>query len=226
MPVLGAQSVVGEAPLASGHEHATLADELQAAGDLTRAIEEHRIAAAEYLKSVEYTADANLQITLRRMHAEQVRTAEELERRLQRERDSSRARGGPKSPYGHLPPGDRSPSRTPLHSPRSSVFRLQDSAMSDRTSASTESYFYLGGDLNDAGERFNRFWSNVEAQLDQLTQPVAFAALPLSGEPPILDLEESATHSQYPPRASTSTIKGKGKARPELKVVPLDFDRD
>lgn len=79
------------------------------------------------------------------MHAEQVKTAEELERR--RERDSSRARAGPRSPYGHLSPSERSPSRTPLHSPRSSVFRLQDSAMSDKTSASTESYFYLGGDL-------------------------------------------------------------------------------
>ncbi|KAG8925987.1 hypothetical protein FRC00_003387, partial [Tulasnella sp. 408] len=137
MPILGAQSVVGEAPLASGHEHATLADELQAAGDLVRAIEEHRIAAAEYLKSVEYTPDTN----------------------------------------------------------------------------------------NDAGDRFNRFWSNVEAQLDQITQPVAFAALPLSGESPALEIEGTNAGSQYT-RSSTSTIKGKGKERVEPRVVPLDFDGD
>lgn len=62
----------------------------------------------------------------------------------------------------------------------------------------------------------------MEAQLDQITQPVAFAALPLSGEP---ELEETNTGSQYT-RSSTSTIKGKGKERSEPRVIPLDFDGD
>ncbi|KAG8900434.1 hypothetical protein FRB99_006044 [Tulasnella sp. 403] len=232
MPVVGAQSIIGEAPLSSAHDHAGLADEYHVIGDYARAIEEHRKAAEGYLRSVEYTQDAALQATLRRMHMDQAKAAEDLQRRIaQKDRDSSAISrtAVPKPSYGYLSPSELSPSRTPLHSPRSSVRRLQESTMSDRT-AGSESYMFLGAEFTEAGDRFNRFWADLEGKLDQLTQPIAFATFGLDKDDnDSTDLEEDAPPAP-PPTARSTTYPPKppaaGKSISMEPTVIDNFDDD
>jgi len=98
--------------------------------------------------------------------------------------------------------------------------------MSDRTTDSG-SYLFLGEEFTEAGDRFTRFWNNVEARLDDLTQPVAFAALPLNGTVAAIEPEESPAAVRHS-RAPSSVSNGKSQAResPEPKVIDLEFDED
>lgn len=74
---------------------------------------------------------------------EQVKAADELERRLALIERDQQSQQRPKQTYGYISPTERSPARTPFQSPKSSTRRLQDSTMSDKTSASTESFQLL-----------------------------------------------------------------------------------
>jgi len=82
---------------------------------------------------------------------------------------------------------------------------------------------------SEAGDRFNRFWGNVEGMLERFTQPVAFATAPLtpysdsgSGD---TDLEED---ERKPRKRPSYGGKGKSKAKDKKTgsstVVDLTFD--
>ncbi|KAG8933940.1 hypothetical protein FRC02_010875 [Tulasnella sp. 418] len=243
MPFVSSGSIAEGAPLNQAHEHAIMADDLHSLGDLEGAVKEHMKAADEYTACIEYTTDPNLQTTLRRMHMDQQKAAEDLRRRIaQRDRDreinrqhktrpnaAHRSSGG-RGVSGYLSPpsnDDRSPSRTPMQSTMISR-RLQDSTLSDRTSGA-ESFMMLGGGHSEYGDRFNKWWGQVEGLLDKLSQPVALTTAPLAP----WDTNESSSNTDTDhdgnaldrTRNSRSTIRGKAKGKEET-IVDLAFDAD
>ncbi|KAG6866083.1 hypothetical protein C0991_008835 [Blastosporella zonata] len=57
--------------------------------------------------------------------------------------------------------------------------------MTDSHNTVDESFMLLAGQRSDPGDAFNQFWNIMQGMLDNLSQPVAFATVPLGNtEPP------------------------------------------
>ncbi|KJA27397.1 hypothetical protein HYPSUDRAFT_35294 [Hypholoma sublateritium FD-334 SS-4] len=69
--------------------------------------------------------------------------------------------------------------------------------MSDSQNTGDESFMLLGGQRSDPGDAFNQFWNIMQGMLDNLSQPVAFATVPLNGpEIPAADTLDSQTRPE------------------------------
>ncbi|KAG8885218.1 hypothetical protein FRB98_001900 [Tulasnella sp. 332] len=251
MPPTGAASMIGDAPLTKANDISGYADELLRQGDYSRAAQEHLKAAELYLESVQYTQDAKLQISLRRMHTEQLKLAEAAQRRVahrERELQLQPNLAGPSSHHhrprrmaphrgtgGYQSQSDASPSMTPplSQSPRSSAMRLQESIMSDASKTSgSESYMFLGPDYSEANDTFQKFWDKLEGLADQMTHGIAFTTIPLGdvrdiGDPP----QHEAVGSEARTRGRTghgtkSGILSRSKVIPKTEEFEADDDSD
>lgn len=200
-------------PLNAAHQHAANAEEHEAAGFLIPAAEARLQAAEAFQAAVERTApETSARRTLQMLHADQTKAAKDVQRRI----DKLRAEG--KDPA--LPARPPAPSRaassalggTSNDEPASS--RIQNGGqasghdgsqttphhqpMSDSHIPVDESFMLLAGQRSDPGDAFNQFWSIMQGMLDNLSQPVAFATLPLNGE-------DTSNSTAYPPAPSPST---------------------
>ncbi|TFL06964.1 hypothetical protein BDV98DRAFT_556994 [Pterulicium gracile] len=195
-----------DTPLNTAHQHAATAEEHESAGFLIPAAEARLQAAEAFQAALERSApESSARRTLQMLHADQLKAAKDLQRRI----DKLRAEG--KDPALSSRPA---PSRAASsvgggqadHGPAQIVNlgqmslgqsqHHQQAMMSDSHIPVDESFMLLAGQRSDPGDAFNQFWSIMQGMLDNLSQPVAFATLPLNGED---------TSNAYPPTPSPST---------------------
>jgi cell division protein FtsB len=134
------------------------------------------------------------------LYNEQTKAAKELQRRIDKLRSEGK---DPALSVKPSPSSGPSPGRTGNNAASASA--AQDSSndagqatnytqpMSDSHIPVDESFMLLAGQRSDPGDAFNQFWSIMQGMLDNLSQPVAFATVPLNNE-----------ENLYPPRASPS----------------------
>lgn len=194
------------------HRHAALADEAMAQGLWMKASEEHFRAASAFVGCLDGSNDENTKRTLRLLHDEHVKQAQDLDRRITRLRQEGK---DPSLPQKPLPsPGQSSPFAS-----------KSDSGFRDATGPIEESFMLLG-QKNELNSSFAQFWKILEGMLDHLSQPVAFATAPLHNtksehSPQALHGQVTGSSDQvfdYPP--SSSSLKSKGSN--ELDVNDLD----
>jgi len=161
-----------ESPLNAAHEHAENAHNYTTQGLLIPAAEEHYTAAQGFQACVEQSSDENTKRTLRMLYNDHLKAGKELQRRIAKLREEGK---DPAQPQKSSPP--RSAALSIPHSTASPPPHSQ-TRMSDSQATVDESFMLLG-QRSDPGDAFNHFWKIMEGMLDNLSQPVAFAAAPL-----------------------------------------------
>ncbi|KAF8985621.1 hypothetical protein BDQ17DRAFT_1315583 [Cyathus striatus] len=169
-------------PMNTAHQHAANADEYAESGLIVLAADEHLKAADAYMAAVERSQDEAAKRTLRKLFDEHCKAAKELERRIEKLKSEGKDPALPqKFDYRKttISASTRQNSTAPTDASRissSSPLQLQ------RTMADTvdESFMLLGGQRSDPGDAFNHFWNIMQGMLDNLSQPVAFATIPLN----------------------------------------------
>jgi len=202
-----------ESPLIKAHRHAALADEAFAQGLWVKAAEEHYRAATAFFGCIDGSEDENTRRTLRLLHDEHTKQAQELDRQVARLVDEGK---DPSLPQKPLPSTAHS---SPLTSRSDSGFR-------DAPSAVEESFMLLG-QKNELNSSFAQFWKILEGMLDQLSQPVAFATVPLhnsKSEKP--DPRTSPQTVAYPPAQPSSKHPTSGSPAEHHieQTSPIDMD--
>ncbi|KAF8061512.1 hypothetical protein FPV67DRAFT_283106 [Lyophyllum atratum] len=164
-------------PMNAAHQHAANAEDHLGNGLLIPAAEEHLKAAEAYLAAVERSNDESAKRTLRMLYNEHCKAAKELERKVEKLREEGKDPSLPQklelpqlsAPRSSSHPGiPRSTPSTPPHRP-----------MTDSQNTVDESFMLLAGQRSDPGDAFNQFWNIMQGMLDNLSQPVAFATVPL-----------------------------------------------
>jgi len=174
-----------------------------------KAAEEHYRAATAFFGCIDGSEDENTRRTLRLLHDEHTKQAQELDRQVARLIDEGK---DPSLPQKPLPSTAHS---SPLTSRSDSGFRDAPS--------NVEESFMLLGQKNELNSSFAQFWKILEGMLDQLSQPVAFATVPLhSSKSEKLDLRTSAA---YLPAPSSSTHVSLDMAEHDVeRTSPIDMD--
>ncbi|KAF9533376.1 hypothetical protein CPB83DRAFT_845168 [Crepidotus variabilis] len=177
-----------ETPMNAAHQHAANADDYITQGLIVLAAEEHLKAAEAYTAAIDRSHDESAKRTLRMLYNEHCKAAKDLHRKIDKLKDegadpalphrpelpkaspqpiltNGNTRGGHKTMSG-------APSPPPTHRP------MAESTVGD------ESFMLLGGQRSDPGDAFNQFWNIMQGMLDNLSQPVAFATVPLGPDTP------------------------------------------
>ncbi|KAK2460550.1 hypothetical protein APHAL10511_007020 [Amanita phalloides] len=165
-------------PLNRAHQHAANAEDHWNNGLLVIAAEEHAKAADAYLAAVERSHDESAKRTLRMLYNDHCKAERELQRKIEKLRQDGK---DPNLPYKQEQPilplvrgvqstGIQIPHDTASPPPRPMIDTVD------------ESFMLLGGQRSDPGDAFNQFWSIMQGMLDNLSQPVAFATVPLGTE--------------------------------------------
>ncbi|KZS98956.1 hypothetical protein SISNIDRAFT_480543 [Sistotremastrum niveocremeum HHB9708] len=162
-----------ESPLNKAHQHASNAEEYLRKGLLIPAAEERNLAAELFLSCVETAKDDHTKRTLRLLHNENLKVANEHLKKIEQLRKEGK---DPSLPQASPNPHPRPPQPT-LSKPQS----LQSSH--DSQTFIDESFMMLG-QRSDPSASFMHFWKNIEGMLDNLSQPVAFATAPLHSTNP------------------------------------------
>ncbi|ESK93001.1 hypothetical protein Moror_8904 [Moniliophthora roreri MCA 2997] len=170
-----------EMPMNTAHQHAANAEEHLSNGLLVPASQEHLKAAEAYLAAVERTQDDSTKRTLQMLYNEHRKAGSELEKKIARLREEGKdpnvpqiQKPGPDAPKLLTTPLSAFPARTvPSPPPRH---------LTDSQGTVDESFMLLGGQKSDPGDAFNQFWNIMQGMLDNLSQPVAFATVPLVAE--------------------------------------------
>ncbi|GLB35334.1 hypothetical protein LshimejAT787_0208990 [Lyophyllum shimeji] len=174
----------------AAHQHAANAEDYLGNGLLIPAADEHMKAAEAYLAAVERSNDESAKRTLRMLYNEHCKAAKELGRRIEKLREEGKDPSLPQkleipqfsTPRSQAHPGiARSTPSTPPPRP-----------MTDSQNTVDESFMLLAGQRSDPGDAFNQFWSIMQGMLDNLSQPVAFATVPLGNT-------ETPTGARTPP---------------------------
>ncbi|KAG5639610.1 hypothetical protein H0H81_010812 [Sphagnurus paluster] len=169
-------------PMNAAHQHAANAEDHLGNGLLIPAAEEHAKAAEAYLAAVERSNDESAKRTLRMLYNEHCKATKELERKIEKLREEGKDPSlpqkmelpQPSAPRPQAHPGiSRSTPSTPPHRP-----------MMDSHNTVDESFMLLAGQRSDPGDGFNQFWNIMQGMLDNLSQPVAFATVPLGNMEP------------------------------------------
>ncbi|CAA7267636.1 unnamed protein product [Cyclocybe aegerita] len=180
-----------DTPMNAAHQHAANADDYIANGLIVLAAEEHLKAAEAYQAAIERSHDESAQRTLRMLYNEHCKAAKDLQRKIDKLREEGKDPALPQKPDLPKPASPRrnssqyaGPSRMNTSSPQPTGRPLTDSNTGD------ESFMLLGGQRSDPGDAFNQFWNIMQGMLDNLSQPVAFATVPL-GNPELPDTPSS-----------------------------------
>ncbi|KAG8758000.1 hypothetical protein FRC14_001010 [Serendipita sp. 396] len=165
----------GPSLMEKAHAHVAAGEDYEVQGLLVCAFPEFYKAAELFLACMDQVENPHTKQTLKLLYNENNRRGKELQRRVALNREEAHSVTNPRtqSPNraGTLAPSSRyeSPSRTNT--------RENNLTMSQRTI--DDSYMVLGG-RTDPQDPFNQFWSKLEQVLDNLSQPVAFATIPLT----------------------------------------------
>ncbi|KAF8969806.1 hypothetical protein BDZ97DRAFT_1792699 [Flammula alnicola] len=139
-----------DTPMNTAHQHAANADDYLAKGLIVLAAEEHCQAAEAYMAAIDRSHDESV----RSFIAAKTRTSKGCATRHN------------SNPYAG-PPRINTSSPQPVR------------PMTDSQNTGDESFMLLGGQRSDPGDAFNQFWNIMQGMLDNLSQPVAFATVPL-----------------------------------------------
>ncbi|KAG5354168.1 hypothetical protein C0989_003681 [Termitomyces sp. Mn162] len=164
-------------PMNAAHQHAANADDHLGNGLLIPAYEEHLKAAEAYLAAVERSHDESTKRTLRLLHNDHTKAAKELERKIEKLKEEGKDPALPQKlevAQAQTPRSSRPPNLT-----RSNPSTPPLRPMSDSQNTVDESFMLLAGQRSDPGDAFNQFWNIMQGMLENLSQPVAFATVPL-----------------------------------------------
>ncbi|KAF9483810.1 hypothetical protein BDN70DRAFT_918193 [Pholiota conissans] len=170
-----------DTPMNTAHQHAANADDYLAKGLIVLAAEEHFHAAEAYMSAIDRSNDESAKRTLRMLYNEHCKAAKELQRKI----DQLKLEG--KDP--NLPQKPELPKAVPPRynsNPYIGSSRVNTASpppirpMTDSQNTGDESFMLLGGQRSDPGDAFNQFWNIMQGMLDNLSQPVAFATVPLN----------------------------------------------
>ncbi|KAF9562160.1 hypothetical protein CPC08DRAFT_706887 [Agrocybe pediades] len=170
-----------DTPMHTAHQHAANADDYLAKGLLVLAAEEHYQAADAYKAAIDRSNDESAKRTLRLLYNEHCKHAKDLQRRIDQLKAEGKDPSLPQKPDTVTAPPQRD------SSPHTGPPRINTSSpqpprpMTDSQNAVDESFMLLG-QRSDPGDAFNQFWNIMQGMLDNLSQPVAFATVPLGNE--------------------------------------------
>ncbi|KAF9466384.1 hypothetical protein BDZ94DRAFT_1288371 [Collybia nuda] len=163
------------------HQHAANADDHLANGLLIPAMEEHVKAAEAYLAAIERSNDDSAKRTLRLLYNEHCKAVKDLQRKIDKLKEEGKDPTLPQK-LDRLPPSTTSNSRPQYGVPRSAPSPPPQRPMYESQNMVDESFMLLAGQRSDPGDAFNQFWNIMQGMLDNLSQPVAFATVPLGNE--------------------------------------------
>ncbi|KAF8874631.1 hypothetical protein CPB84DRAFT_1966929 [Gymnopilus junonius] len=164
----------------TAHQHAANADEYLAKGLLILAAEEHSHAAEAYMAAIDRSHDESAKRTLRMLYNEHCKATRELHRKVDQLKADGKDPSLPQKPEIPAPPPLRQNSNPYNGPPRVNTSSPQPlRGMTDSQNTGDESFMLLGGQRSDPGDAFNQFWNIMQGMLDNLSQPVAFATVPL-----------------------------------------------
>ncbi|PPQ65104.1 hypothetical protein CVT24_003065 [Panaeolus cyanescens] len=172
-----------DTPMNTAHQHAANADDYLAKGLIVLASEEHFKAAEAYLAGIDRSHDESAKRTLRMLYNDHCKAGKELQRKIEKLKMEGKDPALPQkldattSPKTNIPRSNSrpyvGPSRVNTSSPQPVM------PMSDSQNAGEESFMLLGGQRSDPGDAFNQFWNIMQGMLDNISQPVAFATVPI-----------------------------------------------
>ncbi|KAE9406416.1 hypothetical protein BT96DRAFT_1014917 [Gymnopus androsaceus JB14] len=208
-----------ELPMNTAHQHAANAEDYTNSGLLIPASEEHLKAAEAYAAAIERTADASTKRTLQMLCNEHRKSGKELERKIAKLRSEGKDPTQPQKPDPVHNFEHRSNSHPIAGPSRIIPSPPPNQHLTDSQGTVDESFMLLAGQRSDPGDAFNQFWNIMQGMLDNLSQPVAFATVPLGSEPipgtssPRRDLSLSSDTEPEEPMVSRLTRKfGMGKS--------------
>ncbi|KAF8892606.1 hypothetical protein BD779DRAFT_1610156 [Infundibulicybe gibba] len=171
-------------PMNAAHQHAANAEEFYGKGLLVSAAEEHNKAAEAYKVAIERSHDESAKRTLRMLYNDHCKEEKELRRRIDQLTQDGQDPTLPQKQHTSVP--STSARMGPQVHP--GIPRLVPSPPPQRPMMDTvdESFMLLGGQRSDPGDAFNQFWNIMQGMLDNLSQPVAFATVPLGNGEPII----------------------------------------
>ncbi|KIK03837.1 hypothetical protein K443DRAFT_676492 [Laccaria amethystina LaAM-08-1] len=178
----------------TAHQHTANADDYLSKGLIVLAAEEHFKAAEAYLAAIDRSHDESARRTLRRLHDEHCKAGKELQRKIEKLKNEGKDPALPqKAESSRAPPLRQHASSYLAGSPRiHSSSPPPHRPMTDSQNAVDESFMLLGGQRSDPGDAFNQFWNIMQGMLDNLSQPVAFATVPLGNQDPSASASTSA----------------------------------
>ncbi|KAJ3883767.1 hypothetical protein F5051DRAFT_390866 [Lentinula edodes] len=168
-----------ELPMNTAHQHAANAEDYMNSGLLVPASEEHFKAAEAYTAAVDCTEDASTKHTLQMLCNEHRRTGKELLRKIAKLESEGK---DPTEPQKNNQIQTSSNPQTIAGSSRIIRSAPPQQHLTDSQVAVDESFMLLAGQRSDPGDAFNQFWNIMQGMLDNLSQPVAFATVPLGVE--------------------------------------------
>ncbi|KAK7043664.1 hypothetical protein VNI00_008275 [Paramarasmius palmivorus] len=190
-----------ELPMNTAHQHAANAEEHLSNGLLIPAAQEHLKAAEAYLAAVERASDDSTRRTLQMLSTQHRKAGTELERKIERIREEGKDPNVPQIQVQKPIPSSSSAGASHLMPPP--VHTPPTRHLMDSQGTVDESFMLLGGQRvrlpypqnippqhangivqkkSDPGDAFNQFWNIMQGMLDNLSQPVAFATVPLGNE--------------------------------------------
>ncbi|PPQ64667.1 hypothetical protein CVT26_002757 [Gymnopilus dilepis] len=169
-----------ESPMNTAYQHAANADDYLAQGLLIQAAREHSHAADAYMAAIDRSHDESAKRTLRMLYNEHCKAAKELQRKIDQLKAEGKDPSLPQKPEVPNPAPQRQNSNPYSGPPRVNTSSPQPlRTMTDSQNTGDESFMLLGGQRSDPGDAFNQFWNIMQGMLDNLSQPVAFATVPL-----------------------------------------------
>ncbi|KAJ4480547.1 hypothetical protein C8J55DRAFT_513126 [Lentinula edodes] len=168
-----------ELPMNTAHQHAANAEDYMNSGLLVPASEEHFKAAEAYTAAVDCTEDASTKHTLQMLCNEHRRTGKELLRKIAKLESEGK---DPTEPQKSNQIQSNSNPQTIAGSSRIIHTAPPQQHLTDSQVTVDESFMLLAGQRSDPGDAFNQFWNIMQGMLDNLSQPVAFATVPLGVE--------------------------------------------
>ncbi|KAJ3830025.1 hypothetical protein F5880DRAFT_1469342, partial [Lentinula raphanica] len=207
------------------HQHAANAEDYANSGLLIPASQEHMKAAEAYAAAVECTEDVSTKRTLQMLHNEHNKANKELERKIAKLRSEGKDPAQPQQAV----PVQISLNSKPIAGPsRTNSSPPPPQHLTDSQGTVEESFMLLAGQRSDPGDAFNQFWNIMQGMLDNLSQPVAFATVPLGTEAtagtssPRRDSSLSSdTDSEEPIVARLTRKLGMGRSSPATQSKTL-----
>ncbi|KAJ3844467.1 hypothetical protein F5878DRAFT_648885 [Lentinula raphanica] len=212
-------------PMNTAHQHAANAEDYANSGLLIPASQEHMKAAEAYAAAVECTEDVSTKRTLQMLHNEHNKANKELERKIAKLRSEGKDPAQPQQAV----PVQISLNSKPIAGPsRTNSSSPPPQHLTDSQGTVEESFMLLAGQRSDPGDAFNQFWNIMQGMLDNLSQPVAFATVPLGTEAtagtssPRRDSSLSSdTDSEEPIVARLTRKLGMGRSSPATQSKTL-----
>ncbi|KAF5391322.1 hypothetical protein D9757_002067 [Collybiopsis confluens] len=215
-------------PMNSAHQHAANAEDFVRDGLLIPASEEHHKATEAYAAAIERTEDPSTKRTLQMLYHEHRKAAKDLERKIEKLKNEGKDPSLPQKSY------PTHPIPQPIAGPSRIIPSPPPQHLADSQGTVDESFMLLAGQRSDPGDAFNQFWNIMQGMLDNLSQPVAFATVPLGVDSsigtsspkrnPRKDMSHSSDTDPEEPIVSRLTRKFGMRSAKQGRSPPLSSD--